>query len=33
MITRSPQIYGGQLPPELLADIAAIQRNSQHLGW
>jgi signal transduction histidine kinase/CheY-like chemotaxis protein len=32
MITRSPQIYGGQLPPELLADIAAIQRNSQHLA-
>ena len=32
MITQSPQIYGNQLPPELLADIAAIQRNSQHLS-
>jgi len=31
MITRSPQVYGVKLPPALLADIAAIQRNSQHL--
>jgi signal transduction histidine kinase/CheY-like chemotaxis protein len=32
MITQSPQVYGGELPPTLLADIAAIQRNSQHLA-
>ena len=31
MITQSPQVYGDELPPALLADIAAIQRNSQHL--
>jgi signal transduction histidine kinase len=32
MITQLPQVYGGGLPPALLADIAAIQRNSQHLA-
>jgi len=32
MITQSPQVYGSSLPPALLADIAAIQRNSQHLA-
>ncbi len=32
MITQAPQVYGARLPPELLADIAAIQRNSQHLS-
>jgi CheY-like chemotaxis protein len=32
MITQSPQVYGGELPPALLADISAIQRNSQHLS-
>jgi signal transduction histidine kinase/CheY-like chemotaxis protein len=35
LITQMPQTYrstGGRLPPELLADIAAIQRNSQHLA-
>ncbi len=32
MITDSPQVYGGELPPPLLADITAIQRNSQHLA-
>jgi signal transduction histidine kinase/CheY-like chemotaxis protein len=32
MITQSPEVYGGDLPPTLLADIAAIQRNSQHLS-
>jgi len=32
MITQSPQVYGARLPPALLADIAAIQRNSQHLA-
>jgi signal transduction histidine kinase len=31
VITQSPHVYGGALPPKLLADIAAIQRNSQHL--
>ncbi len=31
MITQSPQVYGEELPPALLADIAAIQRNSRHL--
>ena len=32
MITNAPQVYGGGLPPALLADITAIQRNSQHLA-
>ena len=32
MITRSPEIYGPELPPALLSDIAAIQQNSQHLA-
>ncbi len=32
MITQTPQIYGTELPPALLADIAAIQRNSRHLA-
>jgi signal transduction histidine kinase/CheY-like chemotaxis protein len=32
MITQSPRVYGAELPPALLADIAAIQRNSQHLA-
>ncbi|MBN1994041.1 MAG: hybrid sensor histidine kinase/response regulator [Anaerolineae bacterium] len=31
MITQSPQVYGDSLPPALLADITAIQRNSQQL--
>ena len=31
MITQSPQVYGDELPAALLADIAAIQRNSRHL--
>jgi signal transduction histidine kinase/CheY-like chemotaxis protein len=31
MITQSPKIYGRKIPPMLLADITAIQRNSQHL--
>jgi len=31
MITQAPQVYATNLPPKLLADIAAIQRNSQHL--
>jgi signal transduction histidine kinase/CheY-like chemotaxis protein len=32
VIMRSPQIYGDAIPPALLADIDAIQRNSQHLS-
>ena len=32
MITQTPRVYGSRLPPALLADITAIQRNSQHLS-
>jgi signal transduction histidine kinase/CheY-like chemotaxis protein len=32
MIGRSPQLYGSKLPPKLLADVAIIQRNAQHLS-
>lgn len=32
MITQSPQVYGLELPAALLADIATIKRNSQHLA-
>jgi len=32
LITQSPKIYGVELPPALLSDIATIQRNSQHLS-
>jgi signal transduction histidine kinase len=32
MITQSPRIYSTDLPTTLLADITAIQRNSQHLA-
>ncbi|MCC7355759.1 MAG: hybrid sensor histidine kinase/response regulator [Anaerolineae bacterium] len=32
MISRAPHVYGARLRPALLADIAAIQRNSQHLA-
>ncbi len=32
MITQAPRVYGQDVPPALLADIAAIQRNSQHLA-
>jgi signal transduction histidine kinase/CheY-like chemotaxis protein len=32
IIARSPQVYGAKLPPALMTDIAAIQRNSQHLA-
>jgi signal transduction histidine kinase/CheY-like chemotaxis protein len=31
MIARTPEVYGVELPPELLADVSAVQRNSQHL--
>jgi signal transduction histidine kinase/CheY-like chemotaxis protein len=32
MITASPQVYSNDLPPTLLTDVAAIQRNSEHLA-
>ena len=32
MIVEAPRTYGTKLPPALLADVAAIQRNSQHLA-
>jgi len=32
MILESPEAYATNLPPTLLADIAAIRRNSQHLA-
>lgn len=32
MITEAPRTYGGRLPPALLADVAAIHRNAQHLA-
>ena len=32
VILKSPKIYGVRLPDQLLADIRAIQRNSQHLA-
>jgi len=32
VITQSPEVYGDGLPPALLADITAIQRNSQYLS-
>jgi signal transduction histidine kinase/CheY-like chemotaxis protein len=32
LITQSPQVYGGDLPAALLADIGTIQRNSRHLS-
>jgi len=32
MIAQSPRIYGDRLPAALLSDIAAIQRNAEHLS-
>jgi signal transduction histidine kinase/CheY-like chemotaxis protein len=32
LIAQSPEVYGDHLPPALLADIDAIQRNSRHLA-
>jgi signal transduction histidine kinase/CheY-like chemotaxis protein len=32
MIPKLSQVYGAELPPPLLSDIAAIRRNSQHLS-
>jgi signal transduction histidine kinase/CheY-like chemotaxis protein len=32
MILQSPDMYGGRLPPALLADLAVIHRNAEHLA-
>jgi len=32
VIARSPHAYGSELPPALLADVAVIQRNAEHLS-
>jgi signal transduction histidine kinase/CheY-like chemotaxis protein len=32
MITAAPRVYGSDLSPTLLTDVAAIQRNSEHLS-
>jgi signal transduction histidine kinase/CheY-like chemotaxis protein len=32
MMLRTPETYGGQIPPSLLADLAVVLRNSQHLS-
>ncbi|MHB0857202.1 MAG: ATP-binding protein [Anaerolineae bacterium] len=32
MILEAPQVYSRRLPPALLADVAAIKRNSEHLA-
>ena len=32
MILETPHVYSRRLPPALLADVAAIRRNSQHLA-
>ncbi len=32
MITSSPESYNGRIPPALLADLAVVLRNSQHLA-
>lgn len=32
MITQTPALYGGSLPPPLLADLDVILRNSRHLA-
>ncbi len=32
MILQSPEIYGDGLPPALLADLAVVQRNAEHLA-
>ncbi len=32
MILKNPEAYGRRIPPALLADLAVIQRNSQHLA-
>ncbi len=32
MILQSPETYGSRLPPALLADLAVVQRNAEHLA-
>ncbi len=32
LITQSPKLYGGRIPPALMADMSVILRNSQHLS-
>jgi signal transduction histidine kinase/CheY-like chemotaxis protein len=32
MIVQSPETYGGQIPPALLADLVVIHRNAKHLS-
>lgn len=32
MIMQAPEAYGKRIPPALLADLAVVQRNSQHLS-
>lgn len=32
IITQSPRLYSHELPPQLLADLEVIQRNSRHLA-
>ena len=32
MILESPEVYSRRLPPPLMADVAAIKRNSEHLA-
>ena len=32
MILQAPETYGGRLPPALLADLAVIHRNAEHLS-
>ncbi len=32
MITQAPEVYGGDLPPALMADLVTILRNSRHLS-
>jgi signal transduction histidine kinase/CheY-like chemotaxis protein len=32
LLTQSPEAYGERLPPALLADVAVIHRNGQHLA-
>ncbi len=31
VMTQTPELYGGRISPALMADISAVQRNSQHL--
>jgi signal transduction histidine kinase/DNA-binding response OmpR family regulator len=31
VMTQTPELYGGRISPAMMADISAVQRNSQHL--